>query len=199
MFMGPLEQVKPWQTSGCEGIHRFLSRVWRLFVNEETGETRALGTTSPEVKRALHVAIKEASEGIEALKFNTPVSKMMELVNACKGEPPARAEAEAFVLILSPYAPHLGEELWQRLGHEESLTRAPWPAWDPAALLEDTVEYAVQVGGKMRATVRMPRESAQAAVVAAAIEQTAVARQLEGKAVVKEIFIPGRLLNLIVK
>ena len=116
MFMGPLDQVKPWQTQGCEGVHRFLSRVWRLIIDEDSGEVRPFGTTSPEVLRALHIAIRETTQGLEDLRFNTPISKMMEFVNACKNQTPAKGELESFVKILAPYAPHVAEELWSRLG-----------------------------------------------------------------------------------
>ncbi len=199
MFMGPLEQVKPWNMSGCEGVHRFLSRTWRLFVDEDTGETRPFGQTTPEVRRALHLAIKETTEGIESLKFNTPVSRMMELVHACRGEPPARQEAEAFVKILAPYAPHLAEELWHRWGHEGTVADAEWPAWDPAALVADTVRIAVQVRGKLRATVEVPRDADRDAILAEAKAHPNVARHIEGREIVREIVVPGRLVNLVVR
>ena len=197
MFMGPLEQVKDWQTSGCDGIFRFLSRAWRLFVDEDTGETRAFGETSKEVRKALHVAIKETTDGIEQLKFNTPVSKMMEFVNAAKGKVPAREDAEAFVKILGVYAPHLGEELWQRFGNEESLAEAAWPVFDPSALVEDSVKYAVQVMGKVRGTLEVSKAAGKDEVLAAARDLPNVARFLEGKTIRKEIFVPGRLVNFV--
>ncbi|MBK9365656.1 MAG: leucine--tRNA ligase [Deltaproteobacteria bacterium] len=199
MFMGPLEQVKPWQTQGCEGVHRFLSRVWRLFVNEETGETRPFGETSPEVRRALHLAIKEASDGIEALRFNTPISKMMEVVNAAKGEVPAREDAEAFVKILSAWAPHLGEELWARFGNAELITFAPWPAWDRAALIADTANVAVQVQGKLRGQLEVPKDTDGPALIALARALPNVQKHLEGMEVVKEVVVPGRLVNFVVR
>jgi leucyl-tRNA synthetase len=199
MFMGPLEQVKPWQTSGCDGIYRFLGRVWRLFVDEETGETRPCGQTSAEARRALHVAIKETTDGVEALKFNTPISKMMEFVNACRGETPSAADADDFVRILSPYAPHLGEELWRRLGHPDSLSTAAWPTWDPAALAVAVAELGVQVGGKLRGKIELAPDASAAEAFAAARAQPNVARFLEGKEVVKEVYVPGRLVNFVVR
>ncbi|MCB9682621.1 MAG: leucine--tRNA ligase [Alphaproteobacteria bacterium] len=198
MFMGPLEQVKPWQTSGCEGVYRFLGRVWRLFVDGDTGAVKPFGATSREVRKALHAAIKETTEGIEALKFNTPVSKMMELVNACGGELPSRADAETFLLILSPYAPHLAEELWARIGHDHTLADERWPAWDPAALIDDTVTIAVQVMGKVRGTIEVARDADAATVLAAAKAEPNVARHLEGTTIRKEIVVPGRLVNFVV-
>ncbi|WP_370324442.1 leucine--tRNA ligase [Euzebya sp.] len=197
MFMGPLEQTKVWNTSGCEGIHRFLSRTWRLFVDTDTGALRDLPDETPrEVRRALHTAIKETTEGIETLKVNTPIAKMMELVNACGGQPPAREDAEAFLLILSPYAPHLAEELWSRLGHSQTLAYEPWPKWDADALVEDTTTIAVQVQGKLRGTVDVPTGASDDDVKAAA--KAAVADHLEGKAIRKEIVVPGRLVNFVV-
>jgi leucyl-tRNA synthetase len=125
MFMGPLEQVKPWQTSGCDGIFRFLSRTWRLFVDDLTGETRAFGETSREARKALHIAIRETTEGIENLKFNTPVSKMMELVNACKHGSLSEADAHAFVKILSPGVALDTPRRW-RWSRGPSSTPARW-------------------------------------------------------------------------
>jgi leucyl-tRNA synthetase len=197
MFMGPLEQVKPWQTSGCDGVHRFLARVWRLFVDEHTGEMHPFGETSDEARRALHAAIKETTEGIEALKFNTPISKMMEFVNAAKGRVPSRADAEAFVLTLSPFAPHLAEELWRRFGHEDTLAFAAWPSWDPAALVSDTVEIVVQVRGKVRGRVSVPQGADKETILELARTEPNVVRHLEGKEIIKEIVVPGRLVNFV--
>jgi leucyl-tRNA synthetase len=199
MFMGPLEQVKPWQTSGCEGIHRFLSRVWRLFVEEETDAVRAFGETSAEAHRALHRAIKETTSGVEELRFNTPVSRMMEFVNAARGETPSSGDALAFVRVLSPYAPHLAEELWSRFGQEGLVADAEWPAWDPAALETQTVTIAVQVQGKLRGDIQAPRDMDKEALLEMARANENVARHLEGMVVVKEIVVPGRLINFVVR
>jgi leucyl-tRNA synthetase len=198
MFMGPLEQVKPWQTSGVQGVYRFLERVWRLFVGDDE-QIRTGTTISPEAKRALHGAVKEATEGIEALRFNTPVAKMMELVNAMKGEPLPRAEAETFLLILHPWAPHVAEELWARLGHTESIYGQPWPAWDEAALVVDEIEVAVQVLGKLRGTFKTSRTASKDEMLASARAVENVARHLEGKEILKEIVVPGKLVNFVVK
>jgi leucyl-tRNA synthetase len=199
MFMGPLEQVKPWQTSGCEGVSRFLNRVWRLFVDPETGQTRPRPESTPkEVRKALHLAIREATTGIEELKFNTPVSKMMEVVNAAKGTPLAQADAEAFVKVLSTYAPHLGEELWERLGHEGTLSYEPWPEVDESALVDDTIKVAVQVNGKVRATLEIAADADKATVLEAAKAHDNVQKHLAGKPLRREIYVPGRLVNLVV-
>jgi leucyl-tRNA synthetase len=198
MFMGPLEQVKPWQTSGCEGVYRFLGKIWRLFVDQETGETKAFGDSSKDVRKALHIAIKECIDGFEALKFNTPVSKMMEFVNACKGQLPARGEVEAFLLILSPYAPHLAEELWARIGHTSTLAYEPWPEFDASALVEDTVTIVIQVMGKLRGKLEVARDAAKDDVLEMARTEPNVVKFLEGKTIRKEIFVPGRLVNFVV-
>ncbi len=197
MFMGPLEQVKPWQTSGCEGVYRFLGKVWRLFVDRDTGELKPFGETSREVAKALHVAIKETTEGVEALKFNTPISKMMEFVNATKGELPCREDAEAFLLVLSPYAPHLCEELWERIGHKETLAYEAWPVFDPAALVDDTITIAVQVMGKLRSTIQVARDASREQILELARTDEKVARHLEGKTMRKEVYVPGRLVNFV--
>ncbi|CAN5173901.1 leucine--tRNA ligase [soil metagenome] len=206
MFMGPLEQTKVWNTSGCEGIHRFLSRTWRLFVDTSdgpaAGRLRELPAETPrEVCKALHTAIRETTTGIEELKVNTPIAKMMELVNACSGQPMAREDMEAFALILSPYAPHLAEELWSRLGHEQTLAHEPWPEWDETALVEDSVTIAIQVQGKLRGTVEVASGASQEEVLAAA--KSEIAEHLEGlfaegKQIRKEIVVPGRLVNVVV-
>jgi len=198
MFMGPLEQVKPWQTSGCDGIFRFLSRVWRLFVDEDSGQLRSFGKSSKAVRKALHIAIQETTEGIEQLKVNTPIAKMMEFVNACGGKLPAKAEAEAFLLILSPYAPHLAEELWERLGHTESLAYHAWPAFDPKALIDDEITVVVQVRGKLRGKLQISKDAPKADILAAAKVLEGVAKHLEGKTIRKEIYVPGRLVNFVV-
>jgi leucyl-tRNA synthetase len=151
------------------------------------------------VNKALHAAIQNATDGIEELKFNTPIAKMMELVNACRGELPARHTCEDFLRILSPWAPHLCEELWSRMGHTGSISAEAWPVWDPSALVEDSVNYAVQVGGKLRATLSLPRDASKDDVLAAAKGDESVARHLDGKEIVKEIFVPGKIVNFVVK
>ena len=204
MFMGPLEQVKPWQMSGVEGVYRFLARVWRLFVNEETGELNsAISADAPmdeELNRSLNVAIKSVTEGIDSLRFNTPISRMMEFVKVAlsKEHLPAKSMQD-FLLILSPYAPHLAEELFSRLGAQESLATMPWPEWDPEALETQSIEIAVQVQGKLRASVKVPKDISKEDLLAIAKDNERVQRHLEGMVIVKEIVVPGRLVNLVVR
>ena len=136
MFMGPLEQVSL-ADQWMQGIRSFLNKAWRLFVNDD-GSNREFkeGKDDKKVLQALHAAIKESTQGIEALKFNTPVSKMMEFVNACKNTRPTKDAAEKFAIILAPYAPHIAEELWERFGHSEGITFAEWPTWDESVFAE---------------------------------------------------------------
>ena len=199
MFMGPLEAMKPWSSQSVEGISRFLDRVWRLFIHEDGSLAVTADAPSKEALRVLHQTIAKVTEDIEALKFNTAISQMMVFVNEMMKQPvKPRAVLEPFLLVLAPFAPHLGEELWNRLGHAESLSHAPWPAYDPARLVEDTVTVAVQVNGKLRATLELPRGGDQAAVHAAAAADKRVARYLDGVTIRKAIFVQDKLLNLVV-
>jgi len=200
MFMGPLEQVKPWRTSGCEGVHRFLKRVWRLVTDEETGGPSAAlndAAMPRDMRRALHIAIKETTDGIEALRFNTPVSRMMELVNlATQRRSAPRSMLQPFLSLLQPYAPHLAEELWERLQLPGRAAQAPWPAWDPAALVEDSIKLGVQVGKKVRGTLEIAASASDEEKIAAAKEIPNVQRHLEGKRLVREM-VRGRLVILV--
>ena len=202
MFMGPLEQVKPWSMKGVEGVHRFLNRVYRWLCDEETGVVHATVGDHPatvEQQRALHQAIRKVGEDIEAMRFNTAISAMMEFLNAAtRWEKIPRESASTFLLLLAPFAPHLAEELWQRMGHAESLAHEPWPAFDEALLKLDQVEIPVQVNGKLRGKLTIAPDAAQASVVALAVQIPAVQQQMEGKVVRKEIYVPGKMLNLVV-
>ncbi len=193
MFMGPLEAVKPWQTSGIEGVRRFLERVWNVATN--------VSDDAPDTETARHVhkTIKKVTEDIEAMRFNTAISAMMILVKQLGALPKVpRESAKQLVLLVSPFAPHLGEELWQRLGGVTSLAHEPWPAFDPALVKDDVVEIGVQVNGKARASVAIAADADEAAAKAAALADPRVASFTEGKTVKKVIYVKGRILNLIV-
>ena len=197
MFMGPLEQVKPWQTSGCKGIKNFLNKVWRLFIAEE--QMRSFGKANSDVTRALHIAIKECTQGIESLKFNTPISKMMEFVNMCSGNMPPKDEVEMFVKILSPYAPHLAEELWEKLGNSETLAFQDWPTWKESALQKQTMNIAVQISGKMRVSIEFSADATKEEILETVKKHPKIAPRLEGMSIIREIVIPKKLVNLVVK
>ncbi len=202
MFMGPLEQLKDWQTSGVKGSSTFLQRSWRLVVDQHSGELSAMVTDQPmdrELKKALHQAIKECTEGIESLHFNTPVSRMMELVNlATQKRTAPREMLQPFLQILQPYAPHLACELWERLGLPGDCSLAPWPRWDPQALVEDTVQLGVQISGKVRGQIEMPAGAPDDDKVAAALQVPNVQRHLEGMQLIKSM-VRGRLVILVVR
>jgi leucyl-tRNA synthetase len=201
MFMGPLEAMTPWNTHGVEGITRFLDRVWRLVVEEDGSLSRVLGNhvPAPEHLRLLHRTIRKVTEDLEGLRFNTAIAQLMVFVNELTPlERRARALIEPLVLLLAPFAPHLGEELWVRLGHRESLAYAPWPSWDPALVLAETVTVAVQVNGKLRATLELPRDLPQADAQRAALADERIRRYLEGAELRKVIFVPNKLMNLVV-
>ena len=206
LFMGPLEDGTEWATDGVSGCRRFLDRTWRLAVGDEEAGTPSRITDEVgakpelrEVERALHAAIKHVTESVESLRLNTAISAMMVFVNEATrvGEVP-KAWFEQFVTILAPFAPHVAEELWQRLGHATSITYAPWPAFDEAKLRRDTMTIAVQVAGKLRGTVEVATDAAEADILAAAKAEPKVVEFLAGRPLRREIYIPGRLVNLVV-
>jgi leucyl-tRNA synthetase len=199
MFMGPLEAMKPWSSKSVEGITRFLDRVWRLFIDEQGGLALTDDEPSEEIQRSLHRTIRKVGEDVEALKFNTAVAQMMVFVNDVNPLPTRpRAALEPFVRVIAPFAPHLAEELWSRMGHGESLAFAPWPEYDPRMCEENTVTVAVQVNGKLRATVELPRGTAQPDAQAAALADERVKRYVNGGELRKVIFVKDKLLNLVV-
>jgi leucyl-tRNA synthetase len=200
MFMGPLEAMKPWSTKGVEGISRFLDRVWRMIVpDDRTGDPIVSREPTADELRILHQTIRKVTEDIEELRFNTAIAQMMVFTNEMtRLDKRPRALVEPFVLLLSPFAPHIAEELWQRLGHGESLAYEAWPVWDPARVLEETVTVAVQVNGKLRATLELPRGVDQAAAQAAALADDRVRRFVNGGNVRKTVYVPDKLLNLVV-
>ncbi len=195
MFMGPLQAVKPWSTKGVEGVFRFLKRSCK-FVTETPLEDRAL---SADEARSLAKMVKKVGEDLETLGFNTAISAMMVFLNEWPSKTLPREAAERFTLCLAPFAPHLGEELWEFLGHGESLAYEPWPAYDPAALVEDEVEIPVQVMGKLRGRIRVPVAATPDEMREAAEKSPDVAKFLEGKTVVKVIAVPKRMVNFVVK
>ena len=206
MFMGPLQAVKPWSTKGVEGVHRFLKRANRL-VTETHVADREL--TKAEAK-SLATMVKKVGDDLEALGFNTAIAAMMVFVNEAEafakdagssrgGAGLPRSLLETFVLCLSPFAPHLGEELWQVLGHDKTLAYEPWPKYDPAALVEDEIEIPVQVLGKLRGRIRVPTAATPADMEAAARANADVAKFIEGRTVVKVIAVPKRMVNFVVR
>jgi leucyl-tRNA synthetase len=203
MSMGPLETSRPWATKDVVGAYRFLQRLWRLAVDEQTGRTRGAGHAALDeaTLRLLHRTIAGASEDFAALRNNTAVAKLIEYTNHLtkmyrEGAP--RAAVEPLVLMVAPLAPHLAEELWQRLGHDGSLAHGPFPVADPAYLVADTAEFPVQVNGKKRGIVTVAADADAEALQAAALADEKVQAFLAGASVKKVIVVPGRLVNLVI-
>ena len=200
MYLGPLDASKPWNTRDIVGVNRFLRRVWRNFVDEETGEL--LVTEEPatdEQMRLLHKTIDRVTGDMERMSFNTAIAGLIEMNKVLVSlETIPVALAEPFVLMLSPLAPHIAEELWERLGHEESLSYSNWPSVDEKYLVEDMVSLAVQVNGKVRGTIQVPADAAKESVLDQAKVLENVQKHLEGKTLRKEIYVPGRIVNLVV-
>jgi len=229
MFMGPLEMVKPWNTQGVSGVYKFLGRVWRLFVDEtsetefEQAETTAkmqrreelleLIKLSPAIKetepakeqlKALHSCIRKVTEDLDGLRFNTAISALMVFVNeAMTWEVKPLSVLKPFLQLLAPFAPHLAEELWDKVhsafcAPRSALAYAPWPKHDPALLLEDTLEIPVQVNGKLRGVIKVPANAGPAELEAAAKIAEKVRPFIEGKTVKKVIVVPGKLVNIVI-
>ncbi|WP_198967701.1 leucine--tRNA ligase [Mycobacterium shottsii] len=204
MSMGPLEASRPWATKDVIGAYRFLQRVWRLVIDENTGEILVADTPAEldtDTLRALHRAIAGVAEDYAALRNNTAVAKLIEYTNFLTKrhrDAVPRAAIEPLVLMVAPLAPHMAEELWQRLGHTTSLAHGPFPAADPAYLIDDTVEYPVQVNGKVRGRVVVAADADDDAVKAAALADEKVQAFLAGASPRKVILVAGRLVNLVV-
>jgi leucyl-tRNA synthetase len=200
MSMGPLEASRPWATKDVVGAHRFLQRVWRLVVDETTGQTRVSeGGLDEETLRALHRTIDGVREDYTNLRNNTAAAKLIEYTNhLTKAGVSARVALEPLVLMVAPLAPHLAEELWQRLGHADSLAHGPFPLADPRYLVADTVEYPVQVNGKVRGHVTVAADADRGAVEAAALADEKVLAFLAGATPKKMIVVPGRLVNIVI-
>ncbi len=204
LFMGPLEDGVEWETSGVAGTRRFLDRTWRLAVDPETDAlTGKISEDAPEdnkeLERTLHAAIKKVTQSIADLRFNTAISEMMVFVNeATKATAIPRAWFEMFVKLLSPFAPHVAEELWQRLGYTTTIAYEPWPVHDEAKLARDVMVIAVQVMGKLRSQIEVPLDATEAMILTVAKADDKVQSFLDGKPIKREIYVKGRLVNFVV-
>jgi leucyl-tRNA synthetase len=202
MFMGPLEEMKPWNTRGVEGVSRFLNRVWRLFVDEGGGLDPAVreAPLTPELETAFHATVKKVGEDIEALRFNTAIAQMMIFVNeVTRTELRPRQILEPFVLLLAPFAPHLAEELWEKLGHAQSLVCEPWPGYDETKLQRTTVEVVLQVNGKLRSRLAVPLDTPAKDLEALALHDPGLRKHVEGKTVKRAIVVVNKLVNIVVE
>jgi leucyl-tRNA synthetase len=197
MFLGPFQEGGDFRDEGISGPHRFLDKVWSLV--GDACRTHSDDEVRHEVLVKYHQTVKRVTEGMEELHYNTSIAALMELVNAMRGDTCThRSLVEGLVIMLSPFAPHFAEESWERLGHDTSVFDARWPEWDETLVVEDQVEVVIQVSGKTRSRVSVPRDAEQGAVVAAAQRDAAVRRFTEGKEVRKVVYVPNRLLNLVV-
>lgn len=203
MFLGPLEAMKPWNTANIEGIARFLRKVWREIIQED-------GVIHPKIQddahddeattRLLHETIKKVGEDIEELRFNTAIAQMMVMANRIqKVDTISKTAIKSFVQLLAPFAPHLGEELWARLGGEGCVAKAPFPTYDPAKLEQNEVKIMFQVMGKLRGEAMLPKDVSKEDAIAAAKANPKVAAHIEGKTIVKEIYVPGKIVNIVAK
>jgi leucyl-tRNA synthetase len=205
MFMGPLEAVKPWSTAGVVGVRGFLDRAWRLIVDDKAEELKLNETVqkvapTDEQLRTLHKTNKYITEDVQQMAFNTAIARMMEFTNFfTKQSVRPHSAMEQFVLLLSPFAPHIAEELWELLGHENTLAYEPWPQYDEALTKDASIEIPVQILGKLRGKVVVPADSDQATLIAAARADSRIAELLKGKEIVKTIVVPGKLVNFVVK
>ncbi len=196
MFMGPLEAVKPWNTRGVEGVFRFLKRVWRMIAQTPVADV----PLTKEQAKTLHATIRKVTEDTDTLNFNTAISQMMIFVNEfSKCETMPREAAEAFVKLLSPYAPHIAEELWEILGNEPPVSLAPWPAYSEKILLENEIEILIQINGRPRERMMMPADAQPAEMEQLALGNEKVKAQLEGRNVIKVICVPKRVVNIVAK
>lgn len=200
MYLGPIEQSKVWDTKAVVGVHRFLQRLWRNFLDEESGKLQV--TDEPlnkEMLQRLNQTIYEVTEFMENLRFNTAIAKLIELNNHLVSQKTLpRDLAEPITLMLAPLAPHLAEELWEKLGHKKSLAYAPWPKYDEKYLAKEQIEIVVQVNGKRRANILVPTNADEDQIKTTALQNENVSRFVQDKAVRKAIYVPGRLLNLVV-
>ena len=203
MFLGPLEAMKPWNPRGIEGVFRFLNKVWRECLGEDGRPHPKISlsaTDSPELERLLHETIRKVGGDIEGLRFNTAISQMMIFVNAVQKAPTvSRRTMLAFLQLLAPFAPHLAEELWARLGEKPSILQAPWPVYDAAKLVVEQVKLVFQVNGRFRGDQLVPVGLVEMDAVALAHKNPRVMPFVEGKTVKKVIYVPGRILNLVVE
>ena len=205
MFMGPLEATKPWSMDGVGGVKNFLQRVWRMVVDQDAEDIVLHDAIcdddcDEEQNRILHQTIKKVTEDTDSMSFNTAIARMMEFTNFfTRSERRPKSAMKTFLVLLSPYAPHLCEELWSILGETKSIALQQWPEWDEAALVQESIEIPVQINGKVKVKINVPPDANKDSMIEAALAHAKVQESTAGKTVVKQIAVPGRLVNLVVK
>lgn len=201
MFMGPLDASIAWSENGLDGSRRFLDRIWRLLVTENNElSPKVVREETPQLEKSYHQTVKKVTEDFESLNFNTAISQLMVFINDCyKAEKINQSYIEGFVKMLAPIAPHIGEELWSIIGHEGTITYQPWPSYDAELLEGDVVEIVVQVNGKVRAKLEIPKNASKEEMEQFAFENENVQQAIEGKDIKKVIAVPQKLVNIVAK
>jgi leucyl-tRNA synthetase len=195
MFCGPFQQGGDWRDEGIAGMRRYVERLYNLVMEGQVVDTPVQG----DLERAMHSTIKRVTEDLDSLRYNTAIAATMEFFNAIRdAETTPRTAVETLLKLVAPMAPFVTEELWHELGHEETIHDGPWPEYDPAKLTSDTVDIPIQVRGKLRGTVTVPTGASEEEVMSAARAIPAVAAQIEGKEIRKVVFLPGKLMNIVV-
>ena len=196
MFMGPIDAAKPWDPNGIDGSKKFLDRVWRLFAESDKVQDKP----NTNLEKVYNFTVKKVTNDYENMYFNTAISQMMIFVNSATKEDILPKEyAEGFIKLLSPVAPHIAEELWNRLGHSDTITYEAWPTYDESKLVDDEINLPVQVNGKVRATIKIPVDASQEQIKEIAHQVENVQAHIEGKTIVKEIYVKGKIYNIVVK
>jgi leucyl-tRNA synthetase len=197
MFLGPLEQAKPWNTAGISGVFGFLKRLWKLYF-DESGLIVTSNPASAEALKTLHKTIKKVNDDIEGFSFNTSVSQFMIAVNELTAmKCHERSILEPLAILISPYAPHIAEELWEKLGHQMSISTASFPIFNPEYLVESNKEYPVSFNGKMRFTMNLPLNLTKEEIQEIVMNDERTIKQLEGRTPNKVIIVPGKIINLV--
>ncbi|MDR1907132.1 MAG: leucine--tRNA ligase [Puniceicoccales bacterium] len=199
MFLGPLDAMKPWNMQGIEGVYRFLKKVWALYIDADGGIKTFLVKDSPEIDVLLHETIKKVTEDIETLQFNTAIAQMMIFVNGAQKTGISRSTAVTFLQLLAPFAPHIAEELWARLDEPFSISKAKWPTYDASKLITNQIKIALQINGKVRDEILINSEATQEMVEKIAWQQSRFLSFLKNKEIVKRIYVPGKILNIVVR
>lgn len=195
MFVGPFEQAIPWDEKGVVGVFRFLERVWKLSEKVANGKNKISNGT----ERLLNKTIKKVGEDVEAMKFNTAVSQLMILTNAMADEKTIGREAwQNFLKALASFAPHLAEELWEKLGNKKSIHLAGWPKYDPALIVEEEIDLIIQVNGKVRDSIKVKADIGEEEAKKVAVESEKIKKWTESQKIKKIIFVKGRLVNIVV-
>jgi leucyl-tRNA synthetase len=196
MFIGDFEKTAPWSQKAVKGCKRFLDRIWGLAAKEELESNDEISTAH---EPAIHRAIKKVGSDIENLKFNTAIATLMALVNDFYDTAPSRGDLKVLLTMLSPFAPHIAEELWELQGFSGYAAEEPWLEHDESKTLESNVEIAVQIMGKLRGTINVPIDESDEVIISTAIADTKIARNIEGKEIIRTIVIKNKLVNLIIK